>query len=640
MARKGFSLMLGLLLVAGCCYTPVRQRVDGLVCDRATRLIDPEPFLGPETIAPANAKINGNSLASGLRRASFEEQAQAQPLAQPRTTLEKRLEVPPGVPGAQAPPIVLPPYKKTAQAEIDRTVNKYFPPLPSIGNDPPVQPGPEGRPLTLSDLQKIAQTSSPLLRQAASDIEAAAGAAKQAGAYPNPTVGLTSQTQGPGGGPNYGGLIGQTIKTPGKLKLAQAAATMDLENAKLAYRRAETDLMASVRTGYFAVLVAQENMRANRSLVKLTDEVYKVMVVQLRGGEVATYEPMQLGVFAVQARTALVQARNSYTLAWKQLAAAMGVPAMPPTEVAGRIDMPLPAWHYDQVLSHVLANHTDVLTTKNTIDKARFNLRLAEITPYPDLSVQATVYNDVTPPGPNRIASTMQVSVPVPVFDRNQGAIRQARGALVRAVEEPHRVRDDLTARVADAFRRYDENRNLVELYVKEALPKQVQAFRSAVKRHYGGEAGQVAYADLVSAEQNLVSVVGNYLTLLGAEWQAVSDLASLLQTDDVFNTAEHYQVTPVADLEHLLELPCCHPCSTMPDPALKEADLKWPSASIAPSAMPAQQPAPAIKGKESAPLPAPGLPTLQPEAGLNLREMPSAPPIVISAYRDQRLGP
>jgi cobalt-zinc-cadmium efflux system outer membrane protein len=628
MAPKSLFLILGFVLLSGCSTTPVRERIDGLICERANQPKDVQPPLSPDSARPA-----ADAMKSDLRQTAFQapaEQGAQLPvprplsqLTQPPTSLEKRLEVPPGVPGAQVPPIVLPALKKAPKKEIDAAIDKYFPPLPPIGTDPGPGTGPEGRPLTLTDLQRLAQTNSPLLRQAASDIEAAAGAAKQAGAYPNPTVGLTGQTQGPGGGPNYGGAIGQTIKTPGKLKLAQAPATMDLENAKLAYRRAETDLMAAVRTGYFAVLVAQENIRGNRALVKLTDEVYKVNVVQLKGGDVATYEPMQLGVFAVQARTALVTARNNYTVAWKQLAAALGLPALPPTELAGRIHMPLPVWRYDQALAHVLTNHTDVLTTRNTIDKARFNLRLAQITPYPDLSVQATVYNDVTPPGPSRAVAIMTASVPVPLFDRNQGAIRQAQAALVRAIEEPHRVQDDLTGRVADAFRRYDENRNLVELYVKEALPKQVQAFRAAVKRHYGGEPEKVAYTDLVSAEQNLVGVVGTYLTLLGAQWQAVVDLASLLQTDDLFQLAEHLEVPPVPDLEHLLELPCCHPCSPLTDPALKGADLNWRSAAIAPSAMSTQ--------------PAPPTPKSQAEATRQREGPPPVPVIVIPADTSQQ---
>jgi hypothetical protein len=59
--------------------------------------------------------------------------------------------------------------------------------------------------------------------------------------------------------------------------------------------------------------------------------------------------------------------------------------------------------------------------------------------------------------------------------------------------------------------------------------------------------------------------------------WQAVTDLASLLQSDDLFQLAGgELPVTPLPDLEHLLELPCRHPCSPLPQPSLRLAHLSW----------------------------------------------------------------
>jgi cobalt-zinc-cadmium efflux system outer membrane protein len=593
--------LLAALVMAGC-HSAVRQDVDALICHRVGSPVDPQPpsLLGPSASAaslekPAAASPDeGDDLA--LLLAAAQEKKPGLPEVpfpqpkEPKIPLEKRLAVPPGVPGAEAPPIKLPSIKATPK-EYDAAVKKYFPPLPPVGPEFEPRPGPNGLPLTLEDLQKLARAHSPLLREAASDVKGAEGMALQAGLYPNPTVGLQGQTQGPGGGPIYGGFVGQTIKTMGKLKLAQAAAAIDLENARLAYRKAETDLTASVRSAYFGVLVARENIRANRALVRLTDAVYDAMVQLLRGGEVAPYEPNQLGVFAAQARGALISARNAYGLAWKQLAATVGLGArLPPTELAGRIDMPIPVFNYDQVLAHVLSAHTDVRTAANGILKARYNLRSAEVTPIPDVNLQALIQEDASPPGPARPIATVTATLTLPVWDLNQGNVMQSQAALLRAVEEPHRVRNDLTGRVADAFKRYTESRLWIDLYRTEILPKQVQAFRATVLRHSQGELGAVSFNDLVTAEQNLVQVVGGYLTYLGLMWQAVVDVTNLLQTDDLFQVCERLPVAPIPDLEHLLQLPCCHPCSPLPEAALREPDLLWPQAAF----RPASQPAPA----------------------------------------------
>jgi outer membrane protein, heavy metal efflux system len=559
MRAKRLCVILGLatLPLAGC-LSAVRQESDALICHRAGLAMDalPPPWFAasPEPTPTEKAA----ELLPPPKKGAVQ-------------TMAERLTVPPTVPGGKAPLIELPKDFRTLKAEEqDKILAKYFPVQLSMGPDPRPVPGPEDRPLTLADLQRLARESSPLLRQAAFDIKAAEGAAVQAGLYPNPTIGTSTTTLGPSGGPTMGAVISQLIKTGGKLKLAEAAAAMDLANAQLAYRRAETDLMAAVRADYFAVLAAQEGMRANRALADLTDELYKVMQLQMKGGQFATYEPMSVGVVAAQARAALIVSRNSYLLAWKQLAAAMGLSAMPATELAGRIDQNLPRFDYEKALAHVLANHTDVLTAHYTIQKARYNLRLAQVTPIPDVTVSATSQYDATPPGPPRIFTTLTATVPVPLFDRNQGGIQQAQGQLLRAVEEPHRVRADLTVRISDAFRRLEENRLLLELYRRQILPQAVQAFRAAVNRHYIGPAQDVAYTDVITAEQTIVSVAGTYLTTLQNYWQAVSDVGSLLQTDDIFLMATQVENCPLPDLGKLLALPCCHPCSSLPSPTLK----------------------------------------------------------------------
>jgi cobalt-zinc-cadmium efflux system outer membrane protein len=559
-ARRIFVLGLGTLCVAGC-LSPVRQDVDALVCKRAELSLDEPP---PGFLPPPN-------------------ETKPLPPCEKRkpATLLDRLKVPEGVPGSEAPLLSMPKdylnpklSQKQKEALLVPVVAKHFPAQMEVGPDPQPVPGPDGRPLTPADLQRLAREHSPLLRQAASDIKAAEGVMIQVAVYNNPVIGYSSAAESFTNGSIMGPFsVGQTIVTMGKRKLAQAAAKMDLDNAKLAYRRAETDLMAAVRSAYFAVLVSREGMKANRALIELTDEVYKVILVQLTKGQVAGYEPAQVSVYAGQARVAYIQSRNSYLQSWKNLATAIGLSMMPATELSGSVTRDLPRFDFEKGLAHILKNHTDALTALNGFDKARFGLRLAQVTPVPDVTVGAGLIYDATPPGPTRLVPMVTASLPVPFFDRNQGGIRQAQAAQLRAAEEPHRVQMALTASFADAYRRLEENRQILELYYKQLLPQQIQAFRATVKRHFIVGPVEVSLAgsstsyltDMIAAEQNVVGLVGSYLTALGAYWQAASDTASLLQTDDVYEMAAQVTNLPEADLTELLRLPCCHPCSSVP---------------------------------------------------------------------------
>src|SRR5262249_10610397 len=150
----------------------------------------------------------------------------------------------------------------------------------------------------------------------------------------------------------------------------------DLEMAELKLRQAQADLRTQVRTYYFAVLVARENLKVTRAMAKLADEVAQVLFEQLKGGVVAPYEPLQLRVLALQSRGAVVQAHNRYLAAWKQLTSAMGLPGMPLIDLAGRVDSGIPLYQYDKLLAYVLTNHTDVLTAQVGEEKARQVLRL------------------------------------------------------------------------------------------------------------------------------------------------------------------------------------------------------------------------------------------------------------------------
>jgi len=566
--------------LAGCSF-PVREQVDSMICDMAARPMD-LTALPPTPGATGTVDGSADRVDENVQQASVQEPVKDKPISRP-------LQIPLELPGVEPEPELPkePKAREKALEEIRKKREKELAvPLPPLGEMAKPEPGPNGKPLSLSDLQALAQSNSPVLRAATADVQAARGAAIQAGAYPNPnfgyegdTIGTGSGTPGAGGG-YQGGFVEQIIKTAGKLKLAQAAAVMDLFNAELALRRAQSDLASQVRAGYFAVLVARENARVALALARFSDAVYQVQIVKGKPAIIsAGYEPFAARVLAFQARAFLLQARNHYTATWKQLAATLGLPGMPPTELAGRVDMPIPIFEYEKALARLLSTHTDVLTARNTLQKARYNLRFAQVTPIPDVDLRVMVQKDFTTP-PFLVTPSLQVSVPIPVWDRNSGNIMQAQGQLMRAIEEDHRVRDDLTSRLAEAFERYQNNRAILEYYRTRLLPDQVRAFRGIYDR-YHQELDKVSFNDVITSQQTLATLVQNYVATLGAMWTAVVDVANLLQTNDLFQVGLEppptQPVAPVPDLEHLWSLPCGHPCSPLPDGGLRGADGSWP---------------------------------------------------------------
>src|SRR5262249_57170950 len=121
----------------------------------------------------------------------------------------------------------------------------------------------------------------------------------------------------------------QVIKTGGKLKLAAAAAEMDLRNAEVALIRARSDLATQVRTAYFGLVVARETVRVTAALARFTDVIYRYQAELTAGGFGASYEPAALRAQTYTTRLAYKQAIATYVYAWKQLVAAVGLRQLP-----------------------------------------------------------------------------------------------------------------------------------------------------------------------------------------------------------------------------------------------------------------------------------------------------------------------
>jgi cobalt-zinc-cadmium efflux system outer membrane protein len=438
----------------------------------------------------------------------------------------ERLEVPPDIPGANAPPVRVPLREPGREAERDKIIAELYGAVPKLPPDPVPTVGAR---LGLADLQQRAVAQHPTIRQAVNAVESARGAALQAGLPPNPSFGFEADNVGTGGTAGYqGGKYEQLIKTAGKLKLAQQAALMDVVNAQVALRRAQIDLAAQVRGAYFGVLVAEENLRLNHALTRFADAIYQVQVDQVRGTQAAAFEPMPLRALAEQARLALVVAQNRYQAAWRQLAAAVGDPDLGPTPLVGSAAMADPGYEYDALRNRILSEHTDLITAANTIVKDRYNLRLAQVTPIPDISLKLVVQKDYTAP-PFNTTANVEIGVPIPVWDRNQGAIKQAESDLARAIDDIPRTKLDLLNKLADSMERYQTNRALVDGYLKRILPDQVRGYRALVQQN------QPSFSDIVNAQQQLNTFLAAYLVALQTQWQAVVDLAALAQLDDLY---------------------------------------------------------------------------------------------------------
>lgn len=446
-----------------------------------------------------------------------------------RPRLSDRLKIPEELPGAAVPPLRLPKYSLDDAAARDKAIEGLFPELPKEGLVPPG----EQPPMKLEDFEQLALANHPKVAQATAEVQTANGNAIQAGLYPNPRVGYQADTVGSGGTANYHGVfVEQTIVTANKLGLARASAMFDIYNAQLKLQRTRIEVLSDVRSAYYELLTARETVRIYEALVRFTDQAYRVQVEQLKGGQAAAYEPMQLRAQSRIARTALIQARNRYDAAARQLAAAISMPEMRPAELDDVADAPVPDLDYDLASGYMLTVHPDLGAANNSTIQAQTNVERARVVPIPNVGFYSAIQRDFTDPTNHRTTWNMQVGVPVPIFDRNQGAIQAAQGDYIRASYEQTRVRNELIKSLADAFRRYENANTLVETYRNEIIPDQSRVYRAVYERHQQ-EPDVVGFGDIVVAQQTLQQSITAYAEALGQRWAALVEIEQLLQIED-----------------------------------------------------------------------------------------------------------
>lgn len=519
-----------LVLSTGCQTT--QHFYSGGWAAKAATVADQTPVPGrtsysSETEPVDRDSANGNAESGSAVSSTAEQQsngAQAEPPG-------RRFRIPEELPGANSAPLALPPLDPSQPAETRRSLaDSLFPDLQPVTAETLVEAA--GDPLTLAELQQMAVGSSPVIRQSAAVVEQARGRAIQAGLKPNPTVGYEGDTIGTADTAGYNGLlISQEFVTANKLGLAQSTAMQEVRVAQAELRKARITLASDVRRNYFRVLIAQEQLRFTRAVSKLSDEVYQAQIDLVAGGESAPYEPLQLRVFAVQARNNVTQATNSLNAAWRQLAAAMGTPLMARRAVQGTVEMPSPEMSYDTAVG-MLQKHSNLVAANSSIARATTNLRLQEAIARPNVTLYAAFQHDDTTPLSD-YSTNVQVSAPLPVFNRNQGNITAAHAEVIKARQDYADTMNKLMSQLADNYNRYETSREISGSYRKDLVPDQVRVYRGVYDR-FLIDGQSIDFAQIVVAQQTLGQVVSSYVTSLETEWLATVDLAELLQVDDL----------------------------------------------------------------------------------------------------------
>lgn len=385
-------------------------------------------------------------------------------------------------------------------------------------------------PMRLSDLFAIALDANPDLAIARARAEAARGRLVQAGLYPNPTVGIDAQQIGlkkTEGQP--GPTFSQEIVTNGKLDLAQAAASHGVAVADWQAITQWYDVTARIRAAYFEVLTAQREVQVAEQVLDIATKGLDTNERLRKAGTVGEPDVLRARVELNQTENRLQIARQRLETSWKLLATAVGKPDLRPTALVGDIDQPLPDYEYDPLLAAVLFRSSELQETKAAVLQAQRELDLAIAQVCPNMDITLIPAYDIAEKNP---LLTATVTVPVPIFNRNQGNIMSARAEVARAVHATRQTQVRLTERLANAYQRFEVARRTVTLFEERVLPDATESLR-LIRLAFDAGDPKFDYNAVLDAQRTLANARLSLIQARGEIWQAVSLIEGLLQRDD-----------------------------------------------------------------------------------------------------------
>ena len=397
-------------------------------------------------------------------------------------------------------------------------------------SSPTVAPAPDG-PLDLPTLWGLALARNPSLREAAADVEAARGETVQAAKYPNPHLVYNQESLGTpqAAAGSISAQATQEVVTAGKRRLDVAIAGRGADAASLALLGRKFEVLTRVRRFYYDFLGWLETVRVNDEVAASLRQGVEVTRKLVEDAKTRPRSDL-LTLQALLKQAEITQAANRANLdaAWRQLAAEVGAPGLAMPDAVSGLPDAAPPWDGDSVRRRVLAGHTELRQAAVEAERARLEVERARAEAVPNVTVGGGYNRNFAE---NEMGAVISVETALPLWDRKQGRIYQAQANWAKAQEAQRTAATRLDQEAAEAFGRFQAARRQVERLTTEVLPPLEQSL-DLLRKGYEAGAAQVAFADVLTAQQTLNETRLRIAEARRALWAAAADLEGLMQLD------------------------------------------------------------------------------------------------------------
>ncbi len=381
----------------------------------------------------------------------------------------------------------------------------------------------------LSTLVTAVLERNPELKFYEAEIAAAKAGRKSAGAFANPEVSASAGHKTVrGGGLSSEGVawsvsVIQPFEWPGRIGLRKAIANRDVELAQLGYERFKLALTGRVRVLSFGLFAAQEKARAAREVADRFRALREVLVQRDPAGLTPLLETRVIEAAELTMQRKANEAALAAQAALLELNQLRGAAPDAPLSISGDGLAFRPAENATALTQLARTNNFELRLRAVELAQQGFRLDLARNERFPAIAVGPMVSEENA--GDRERVIGVGVSLPLPLWNRNQGSIDAAQARQLQAEVSLNLAEREVQRQTLEAALIYETKLREINHW----RPDSAAHFQEAAEladRHY--RLGAVPISTFVELQQQYLEAVESLLDTRKDALEAAQNIEGL----------------------------------------------------------------------------------------------------------------
>ena len=259
-------------------------------------------------------------------------------------------------------------------------------------------------------------------------------------------------------------------------------------------------IVLDVQSAFVDIVLATANLAVARESLDAFNGLVQVNTERVRAGDLAQVELSRSRLAALQFQNDVRQQASKLVIAQNKLKTLMGRTGPEPIAVAGELRRDTQPVELNVVRQRALGRRPDVEALRRDQARSTADVRLQIAQGKVDYTVSGELHRQRAPHDIAGNVYGVYVSVPIPLFNRNQGEIERARQEEQQIAAKMRALEAQVVNEVQAAYEAYSASRDVVES-IETWMLAQARDVRATTEYSYRrGEASFVELLDAVRA--------------------------------------------------------------------------------------------------------------------------------------------